>query len=185
MQILGIPFRSIPRKRTQLGIPFHAIKIEIYSRNAVWTIPWKRNQHHFVKLFCCCFAKLVFSAEFHSVSFRSELRNWLFRGTRNASEWVFSSAELRKSFRVYSAEFFRNEIPFPTLSVRCALPRIFLWLTERVRLVLWLNVHIVKWKKRGVESGCNSNRYDFPYNRRCFLGTHKGILSCFKSQLNN
>jgi hypothetical protein len=47
----------------------------------------------FVKLFCCCFVKLISSAEFHSVPFRSELRNWLFRGTRNASEWVLSSAE--------------------------------------------------------------------------------------------
>jgi hypothetical protein len=43
-------------------------------------------RNHFVKLFSCCFVKLIFSAEFHSVPFRSELRNWLFRGTRNASE---------------------------------------------------------------------------------------------------
>jgi hypothetical protein len=42
--------------------------------------------NHFVKLFCCYFVKLIFSLEFRSVSFRSELRNWLFRGTRNASE---------------------------------------------------------------------------------------------------
>jgi hypothetical protein len=42
--------------------------------------------NHFVKLFCCCSVKLIFSAEFHSVPFRSEFRNWLFRGTRNASE---------------------------------------------------------------------------------------------------
>jgi hypothetical protein len=42
--------------------------------------------NHFVKLFSCCFVKLIFSAEFHSVPFRSELRNWLFRGTRNASD---------------------------------------------------------------------------------------------------
>ncbi len=59
--------------------------------------------------------KLHFFAGFRSVLFRSELRNWLFRGTRNVSEWALSSAEQRKSFRVYSAEFFRNEIPFPTL----------------------------------------------------------------------
>jgi hypothetical protein len=28
MQILGIPFQTIPRKRTQLGIPFRRTKIE-------------------------------------------------------------------------------------------------------------------------------------------------------------
>ncbi len=37
-------------------------------------------------------AKLHFFAGFRSVSFRSELRNWLFRGTRNASKWALSSA---------------------------------------------------------------------------------------------
>ncbi len=42
--------------------------------------------NQFVKLLSCCFVKLIFSAEFHSVPFRSELRNWLFRGTRNSSE---------------------------------------------------------------------------------------------------
>jgi hypothetical protein len=36
MQILGIPFRTIPRKRTQLGIPFRATNnINKNSRNAV------------------------------------------------------------------------------------------------------------------------------------------------------
>jgi hypothetical protein len=34
-QTLGIPFRTIPRKRTQLGIPIHAKKIETIFRNAV------------------------------------------------------------------------------------------------------------------------------------------------------
>ncbi len=33
-----------------------------------------------------CSVKLNFFAEFRSIPFRSELRNWLFRGTRNASE---------------------------------------------------------------------------------------------------
>jgi hypothetical protein len=27
-------------------------------------------------------------------------------------------------------------------------------------------------------------RYAFPYNRRCFLDTLKGLISCFKSQKN-
>jgi hypothetical protein len=80
---------------------FPCKKIEINSWNAIPTIPWKRNKrpqqnisiiepekttfdvrtNNFVNLFCCCFVKLIFSAEFHSVPFRSELRNWLFRGT--------------------------------------------------------------------------------------------------------
>ncbi len=77
MQILGILFRTIPPKKTQLGIPFRAKKIEINSRNAILNHSVERNQHHIVKLFCCCFKKLVFSTEFHSVLFRSELRNWL------------------------------------------------------------------------------------------------------------
>jgi hypothetical protein len=40
--------------------------------------------NHFVKLFGGCFVKLIFPR--NSIPFRSELRNWLFRGTRNASE---------------------------------------------------------------------------------------------------
>jgi hypothetical protein len=94
----------------QLGIPFRGTKIEANSRNSVpnHSVEEKptRNKtrqanilkivsekttfdvqtNHFVKLLCCCSVKLFFSAEFHSVPFRSELRNWLFRGTRNASE---------------------------------------------------------------------------------------------------
>ncbi len=94
MQILGIPFRTIPWKRTKLGIPFRATKIEIYSRNAVpnHSVGEKPTQNkmrqliisinvaekmifeiqtnYLVKLFCCCFVKLIFSAEFHSVPFR-------------------------------------------------------------------------------------------------------------------
>jgi hypothetical protein len=35
MQILGILFRTVPRKRTQLGNPFRAIKNKINSQNAV------------------------------------------------------------------------------------------------------------------------------------------------------
>ncbi len=35
MKILRIQFRTIPRKGTQLGIPFCTTKTEIYSRNGV------------------------------------------------------------------------------------------------------------------------------------------------------
>jgi len=78
---------------------------------------------------------LFFSAEFCSVLFRSEIRNWLFRGTRNASEWALSSAEQRKPFRVYSAEFFRNDIPFPTLCVLFIEIEVMLPLKLRLRKV--------------------------------------------------
>jgi hypothetical protein len=37
-------------------------------------------------------------------------------------------------------------------------------------------------KEGGREWYHHLNRYDFAYDRRCFLGTLKGILSCFKSQ---
>jgi hypothetical protein len=59
--------------------------------------------NHFVTLFCK-FCKTNF---FRKIPLRSELRNWLFRGTRIASE------------------FFRKEILFPTLG-----------LAEQVRLKL-------------------------------------------------
>jgi hypothetical protein len=31
-------------------------------------------------------------------------------------------------------------------------------------------------KKEGGQEGYHSNRYDFAYNRRCFLGTLKGLI---------
>jgi hypothetical protein len=40
---------------------------------------------HFIQ-YLVCSVKLNFFAEFRSVPFRSELRNWLFRGIRNTSE---------------------------------------------------------------------------------------------------
>jgi hypothetical protein len=48
---------------------------------------------------------------------------------------------------------------------------------------LFLQV-LQKDKREGVESGIirTVKNYDFAYNRRCFSGTLKGILSCFKSQ---
>jgi hypothetical protein len=125
MQILGILFQTIPRKRTQLGIPFRAKKIEINSRNAVpnHSVEEKPTQNktqqpnisiilseratfdvqtnHFVKLFCCCFCQINFfrGVSFHSVpSFR-----------------IGSSAELEmpqnKCFLLRN----RNQIPFPTI----------------------------------------------------------------------
>jgi hypothetical protein len=85
-----LEFRSEPFRGRGHNSEFLSVqqKIVINSRNAVPNLfaPWKRNQHHFVNLFFCCFVKLIFSADFHSVPFRSELRNWLFRGTRNTSE---------------------------------------------------------------------------------------------------
>ncbi len=43
---------------------------------------------------------------------------------------------------------------------------------------------IVKWQKRGGgrEWYHSNHHYDFANNRRCFLGTLKGLLSCFESQ---
>ncbi len=88
-----ILFRTLLRMRTQLGIPFRRTKIEANSRNSVpnHSVEEKPTQNktrqpnilkivsekttfdvqtnHFVKIFkfCCCFVKLIFSAEFHSV----------------------------------------------------------------------------------------------------------------------
>jgi hypothetical protein len=52
---LGIPFRTIPRKRKMLGIPFHGTKIEANPRNSVPnhsteeknvrnSVPWNKNR---------------------------------------------------------------------------------------------------------------------------------------------
>ncbi len=65
-QTLGIPFRTIPRKRK-------IIRVEC-------------GGHQSDRRSCASSVKLHFFAEFHSFPFRSELRNWLFRGIRNASE---------------------------------------------------------------------------------------------------
>jgi hypothetical protein len=73
MQILGIPFRTIPQKRTQLGIPFRATK-KRNKPSECRSKPFRgRNQHHFVNLFCCCFVKLFFfrGIPFRSVPFRA------------------------------------------------------------------------------------------------------------------
>ncbi len=104
-----VPNHSAEENTTQNSFP-ELQKIEINSRNAVLnrSVEEKPTQNktrqpnisiivsekttfdvrtnHFVKLFCCCFVKVFFSAEFHSVPFHSELRNWLFCVTRNASE---------------------------------------------------------------------------------------------------
>ncbi len=86
-QTLGISFQTIPQKRTQLGIPFRATKnrnnLSEYRSEEKPTYNKTRQQNvskivsekttfdvqtnHFVKLFCCCLVKLIFSAEFHSV----------------------------------------------------------------------------------------------------------------------
>jgi hypothetical protein len=36
--------------------------------------------------------------------------------------------------------------------------------------------------ERGGREWYHSNHFDLAYNRRCFLGTFKGLLSSFKSQ---
>ncbi len=41
---------------------------------------------------------------------------------------------------------------------------------------------ILKWQGVGVWVTHQSNRYDFAYNRRCFLDILEGLLSCFESQ---
>ncbi len=142
---LRIPFRTLQRKRKQLGIPFRGTNKETNCRNSVPNHSAKENpaqnktrqpkisiivsekttfevrRNHFAQIFClfpecsgyhapftrvrspvrsrfdhrgrASSVKFHFFAGFRSVLFRSELRNWLFRGTRNASEWALSSAE--------------------------------------------------------------------------------------------
>ena len=84
-------FRSKPFRGREHNSEFLSVqqKIEIYSRNAVYSVrkdDFSCTDKSFCYVLCCCFVKLIFSAEFHSVPFHSELRKWLFRGTRNASE---------------------------------------------------------------------------------------------------
>ncbi len=50
------------------------------------------------------------------------------------------------------------------------------------RYSLFLLKGIVKWQGRGGCEWYQSNRYDFPYNRRCFLGILTGLNSRYKSQ---
>jgi hypothetical protein len=150
MQTLGIPFRTLPRKKTT-RIPFRGTKIPFPNHSTdektskkktgqdeddrhlriaknewmydltVWMIvknnKYKKEWHNATKplntaaenfknsvrkdyfwgtdkSFCWVFwlsCETIFSAEF--CSFPSELWNWLFRGTRNASEWALSSME--------------------------------------------------------------------------------------------
>jgi hypothetical protein len=53
---LGIPFRTLPRKRKKLGIPFRGTKIEAYSQNSALnssaeekttrnSVPWNKNRN--------------------------------------------------------------------------------------------------------------------------------------------
>jgi hypothetical protein len=67
----------------------------------------------FVKLFWL-FNKTSF---FRGIPFRSELRIGLFQDTRNHTELALYSAEQRKPFRVFSAQFFPNEISMATVPV--------------------------------------------------------------------
>jgi hypothetical protein len=83
MQILGIPFLTIPRKRTQLGIPFHAIKNKNKLSECHLNHSVEEKPTSFFKIILLLFRKTNF---FSGIPFRSELRNWLFCGTWNASE---------------------------------------------------------------------------------------------------
>ncbi len=73
---LGIPFRTIPRKRKQLGILFRGTKIKV-------NFPEFRRQNQGPA------------------------------GSSAPHKYVLKCTRLL--FRVYSAEFFQNEIPLPTL----------------------------------------------------------------------
>jgi hypothetical protein len=86
-----------------------------------------------------CWGRIFCKTSFcHAISFRSVLRNKLLRKLRNASEWTLSSTEKRKLFRVYSAEFFRNEIPLPILAVT-QRKDIYIehWAGKAARLASW------------------------------------------------
>jgi hypothetical protein len=98
---LGIPFRTISWKRKTLGILFRTIFGWEKPRNSVPNHFWKRKNFGIPfriifgrektwkkTTFVSCFVKLHYFAEFRSVLFRSEIRNGLFRSTRNHTEWA-------------------------------------------------------------------------------------------------
>ncbi len=74
-----------------------------------WT-SFELRTNHLVVILAVLYNKF-FSRTF--VPFRAS--KLIFCGSRNASEWVLSSAEHKKPFRVYSVEFYRNEISVLTL----------------------------------------------------------------------
>ncbi len=67
-QALGILFRTILRKRKQLGIPFRGTEKEIDSWNSVLKLSRMKKLRLLDRIFC----KTNF---FHAISFRSEPRN--------------------------------------------------------------------------------------------------------------
>jgi hypothetical protein len=133
-----------------LGILYHVTKIEADSRHSVLShsaeekttrnlVPWNKNRRKLSEfrseaclrgkyaVYSVCWSRIFSESNFfHAVSFRSEPRNLLFCKPRIASE-VGMSAFFRRitepsPFRVYSAEFFLNEIPLPTLAVTLTPP---------------------------------------------------------------
>jgi hypothetical protein len=69
--------------------------------------------NHFVKLFCCCFVKLIFSAEFRSVLFlASELA--LLRNSECLGMNAFCHG-ITETIPSLLRGIFQNEIPFQTL----------------------------------------------------------------------
>jgi hypothetical protein len=110
LKILGIPFRTIPKKRKMLGIPYRGTKIEAKGGIPFQTIPQKRKQLGRTRNPDPARNRSLGSSVPHNktrppqilkiepekttfvcsgklilpgIPFRSELRNGLFRGIRN------------------------------------------------------------------------------------------------------
>ncbi len=110
-QTLGILFQNILRKRKQLRISFSGTKIKANFREFCSEAFCGRKQALNSVFWNFCFESLPSNAasenfknsvwkddfwgtdKFRLIPFRSVLRNWLFRGPRNASGWALSSPE--------------------------------------------------------------------------------------------
>ncbi len=64
----SVPNHSVEEKPTQNKTRQPNISKTVSEKT---TFDVQTNQFQFVKLFCCCFVKLIFSAEFHSVPFQA------------------------------------------------------------------------------------------------------------------
>ncbi len=78
---LGIPFRTIPRRRKQLRILFCGTKIEENFRNLV---PKHFAEENTLSVLCKLFCLVCKTYFFRLIPFRFELRNRLFPGPQNA-----------------------------------------------------------------------------------------------------
>ncbi len=117
MQILGIPFRTIPRKRTQLGIPFHAKKNRSKLSECRLNHSVEEKPTSFCQIILLLFRKTSFflGIPFRFVSFRASelalLRN---------SECLGMSAFFRGITEIVPSLFRRilaewNSVPNPIL----------------------------------------------------------------------